>query len=33
MRHASLFVALLAMLAGCNGIKITKTMLKMIVSA
>ena len=33
MRRVLLFVAALAMLAGCNGIKITKTMLKMMVSA
>ena len=33
MRRALCFVAALAMLAGCSGIKITKTMLKMMVSA
>ena len=33
MRRALLYVAALAMLAGCNGVKITKTMLKMLVSS
>ena len=33
MRRALPFVAALGMLAGCNGIKITKTMLKMMVSS
>jgi len=33
MRRVLLFVAALTMLTGCNGIKITKTMLKMMVSA
>ena len=33
MRRALLFVAALVILAGCSGIKITKTMLKMMVSA
>lgn len=33
MKRAAVMVALLALLAGCNGVKISKTMLKMVLSA